>query len=175
MRSKVVGMTGKSRSGKDEFAKPFIREGGYVHVAFGDEVKRDVAKFVGLPLEQIEARKRDFYATLQEYGQRMLREKGENYWIGRAEPVVTRALDAGKDIIFTDVRLQREAEWVHALGGVIVKRIRAKHMGAGGMCAHHKLETELDSIRPDYVCNCSTVEDIGQHARKFLIQPVGDA
>lgn len=174
MSSKVVGMVGKARSGKDTFAQVLVRDGEYVHVAFADELKRDVAKFLGITLDRIEARKDDFRAVLQEHGSRMRREKGEHYWIARAEPVITRALDAGRYVVVTDVRYQNEAAWLRTLGGKIVKRVRAGHAGAGGRLALHSSETELDLIRADYTCTCDTIEAIRQHAREFLVKPGGD-
>jgi hypothetical protein len=170
---RLVGMVGKARSGKDTFARVLTEVGEYERVALADELKRDVASFLGVSVEELETRKADFRAALQEYGSRMRRER-EDWWIAMLTPKVRELLAIGHDVVVTDVRYQNEAEWVRSLGGVIVKRVRAGHEGAGGALATHSSETELDSIRPDFVCNCATVPEIQAHAREFLVRPVGD-
>jgi hypothetical protein len=171
----IVGMVGKAQSGKDTFAGVLVREGGFIKVALADELKRDVANFVGLPLDQVEARKDHFRATLQEYGSRMRRERGADFWVGRATPAVERALASGKSVVVTDVRYENEAEWVRRLGGVFVRRVRARHAGAGEGLAEHSSETELERIEPDYVCGCDTIAGIENHARVLLRGLRGDA
>jgi hypothetical protein len=171
----IVGMVGKARSGKDTFAGVLVREGGFVKVALADEIKRDVARFVGLGLEQIEARKDHFRATLQEHGSRMRREHGEDYWIKRATLTIDRALAAGKSVVVTDVRYENEAAWVRGLGGVVVRRVRARHAGAGEGLAGHSSEVELERIEPDHVCGCDTITGIEEHARVLLRGLIDDA
>lgn len=169
----IVGMVGKARSGKDTFADVLVKEGGFARVAFADALKQDVCAFLGISLRELEQRKEDFRAALQEYGSRVRREQ-EDYWIAMATPAVRAALAADKSVVITDVRYHNEAGWVHSLGGVIVKRARRDHEGAGRL-SWHSSETELDFIKPDFTCNCGTVEDIRAHAREFLVEPGGDA
>jgi hypothetical protein len=161
-------MVGKAQSGKDTFAEVLVREGGYVRMAFADELKRDVAAFLGITTDELEERKNEFRTALQAYGTRRREQDGRSYWLGRLEPKLTSALDAGSNVVVTDVRYQNEADWIRALGGVLIRRVRKDHRGLTGEQERHSSETEQDGIRVDHTCECDTIKKIQQHARCWM-------
>ncbi len=168
MTPKIVGMVGKAQSGKDTFAQVLVGEGGFVRMAFADELKKDVATFLGITVEELEARKDEFRSTLQAYGLRMRRFHGIAYWLGRLGPKLDDVMEAGDDIVITDVRYQNEADWIRALGGILIRRVRSDGVGLEGTQAEHSSETELDGIKVNTTCACETIADIQEHARRLL-------
>ena len=63
-------------------------------------------------------------AMLQSLGQMAKTHFGEDYWIHGA----TKTLKNDANVVFTDVRFNREAEYLRGLGGVIVE---VQRQGAG--------------------------------------------
>lgn len=162
----VVGITGKRRAGKDTLASTMVSRGGYVRMAFADELKRDVAEFLGVSAEELERRKEDFRAAMQEYGSRRRREDGDDYWIFRLEDAwVNKMNKSYNPIIIPDVRYHNEAAWVRCRGGVVVRVIRTPeptgmlHEPEAPTSAEidqHTSETDMDRILVDYVVSAAS-------------------
>ncbi|KKL60578.1 hypothetical protein LCGC14_2203880, partial [marine sediment metagenome] len=117
---------------------------------------------------ELEARKAEFRSALQVYGAHMREMHGISYWIGRLEPALNAVMNSGDDVVITDVRYQNEADWIRALGGIIIRRVRSDGVGLEGAQAEHSSETELDGIKVDHTCNCNTIQRIQDHARFWL-------
>lgn len=97
-------ITGKMRSGKDEFAKALMDFMPQVkRVALADELKRIVAKLEGISLEELETRKSEFRGKLI-YAGKLGREINENVWVQK----LSDNLCDGSDFVCTDVRFDNE-------------------------------------------------------------------
>lgn len=171
---KLIGMVGKAQSGKDTFANVLVREYGYMRLAFANELKRHVAGFLGITFKELEARKDEFRATLQAYGEHMRKTYSPNYWIRKLWICNICAFDNRTRIVITDVRYLNEADFIHEHDGVLVRRVRRGNVGLNGKQAQHSSETELEAIVEDFTCNCDTIPKIQEHARRFVSKPVGD-
>jgi len=144
----IIALSGKKRSGKDEFyrvAVGFATEcfGGSIPViryAFADEVKRYAKRY----FSHDERNKENTRFILQGIGQMMREEVGREYWI----EVVERLIEKNEKKypnhlgIITDTRYRNEAEWAVARGYPLIRIIRD---GIEQTDAHPS-ETELDDF-----------------------------
>ncbi len=157
----IVGVTGKRRAGKDTFAGVLVREFGFRRVAFADALKAEVAVFLGLTAAELEVRKEDFRATLQEAGQAR-RRMDPRYWIKRVSAVVARH----GYVVVPDVRYLNEAQWIHNRGGLIVRVAREIPIGHNHLDTHSS-ETQQDRIDVDYDERHWSVAELERHAREY--------
>ena len=160
---KIYGLTGKAGSGKDSFFKEFQKlNSDCVRVAFGDALKREVAKLTGFTLEYIEQNKSQLRVLLQAWGTDLRRKHcGEDYWIKR---IAINPQDLGKWIFVTDVRFENEAEFIRSKGGKIIRVIKANHSSNDT----HKSETELEGIKADYTIVAKDRNELAIEVQKFL-------
>ena len=121
----VIGLAGKKQSGKDtvyEIARkqlPKLRVG---RAAFADPLKAEVAHVTQMNVSFIEANKDKLRLLLQAWGADFRRQfYGQEYWVNAMRHVL-RDADKHADVLFiTDLRYENEAEFVHELGGVVVR------------------------------------------------------
>lgn len=180
----VIGLLGKKRAGKDTFAGVLTREAGFSRVAFADPL-RDVAyelnPLVGrffLAGRVEDWRLRDVVDTigweaakdyvpeirttgLQGLGQ-AVRSVDADFWLRIA---LGRIEAAPGPVVVTDVRLQNEADAIHALGGLLVRIVRP----GPPVVDEHPTETALDGFPADYhLYNDREVADLEAGARNLL-------
>lgn len=168
--TRIVGLCGYARSGKDTAAKALTESGEWRRAAFADALKADVlhamigsAKAGGIPRAQWPrwswfedaAAKERLRPLLVEYG-RAMRGVSPDYWIRRLERDYMRG---GQAVAVTDVRYANEAEWIRSLGGLVIEIARP---GTGP--ANAEEERSMQCFEADYtVCNAG---DIGSlHAQ----------
>jgi hypothetical protein len=144
----IIGLSGKSGSGKDFVGREILRPAGYHQWAFAWPMKNE-AVGIGFSYDEVHNTKppavRDW---LQNRGTRDGWEKhGRFYWCQIAEAWL-RTLHEQWGIskfYFTDVRFLHEAEFIKSLGGKLV-RINAgdRPLRLTGEAALHVSETALD-------------------------------
>lgn len=137
---KLLGLTGKKRSGKNytatiirKVAEPEIQ---VIELSFASALKKEVASFLAIDIAELEGENKEEYRTLlQWWGTDYRRNKyGDNYWIDRMDEAVQRIkqpswLQWAKElfgskpknivIVITDVRFPNEAEYVINNGGCL--------------------------------------------------------
>jgi len=124
---KVIGISGKARSGKDTIANYLRFSYGYEKYSFADPLKRACAEMFGIPLEDFyDDDKKDVVNEFWGFSPRRMAqllgtEGGRNLfrqdiWIKRAE-VFLNSTD--KNIVIPDVRFENEAEFVRNYGILI--------------------------------------------------------
>lgn len=143
---KIIGLHGKSKSGKNYLGEHALLPLGYFPLAFADQLKvMSVIKGL-IPVEAA------FYRDKTPEERRFLQEEGtergrdvygQDYWLRFFETWIVAHASAGvRKFYVPDVRFPNEMEHVQALGGIIVKIT-----GRGGLTngLHgHRSETELD-------------------------------
>ncbi len=152
----IIGLSGKSRAGKDstvEIARRLLGE-RVRRVAFADALRAEARnpppgyeqyRWDGMVPYTPEGR-----TALQNYGSRR-RDENPNYWIQKAVDTIR----AGPELIWfiTDVRYKNEAAAIHAIGGEVWRIVRTNPDGSifdNGMSESqraHPSETELDSYK----------------------------
>jgi len=151
-KAKVIGLVGRAGSGKDtvyEALKAALDDKTVVRVAFGDEVKREVADRHELSVETIDANKDKFRNLLQEWGLEYRRVNDPAYWIKKIKPQMDMFHKLADVIVITDVRFMNEADYVKdTCKGSLVKVLGNKDKM---LESSHQSETEMQDITPDYL------------------------
>lgn len=157
---KLIGVSGKKRSGKDffyqivnaRFMAPKIAMRRY---AFADAVKSFAAEYFGYPEKAVAEEKEKNRFILQGIGQMMREEVSRDFWVERTFNDIKRDsetfLESGINFIavITDVRYFNEAENLRDIGGHLV-RIRRDET----VVDTHPSEISLDDYEFDsYVDN----------------------
>lgn len=162
---KVIGVTGYKLSGKDTFCSTLtLRFPKIVRLAVADEIKRELAKFLGITVEQIETFKEPHYRKpLQDLGSAR-RRVDENYWLARLCEQVRVALDCGARVVVPDVRLPHEAERLRTIFGAKIVRLYRKSQGA---IDNHETERNVDKIVADETYTCGSPEEVRNMAYSY--------
>ena len=178
---KLIGITGKARSGKDAIAKFAWSQYGFTRIAFADPVKMAAQAKFGLTIEQTwrdelkevviphwgMTPRQIFQMEGTEAGRDVF---GNDLWIKRFMLSYNLLKDTD-DIIVPDVRFDNEAYAIKALGGIIIE-VRRGQAGLSGSAASHVSESGL-SLPADYVIeNEGTLEELHE---KFEAIVWGDA
>ena len=132
--SKLIGVTGFARSGKDTF---FTCGSKYlsainktcVRYAFADVLKSEcdplTQKYTGISCFTSNDREKALIRPLLvAYGTYLRRQINPNCWIDSVRSKVQLSLDQGHHVFVTDVRFKNEADWISSEGGLIVNVIR---------------------------------------------------
>jgi len=172
----IIGFGHRARQGKNTAAQAVLEACPLdtdVHIyAFADALKHEVrvlcAKY-GSQFELIRAWKAERFmpewvqceepkprSLLQWWGTDFRRAKDPDYWVKR----LRKTLEAHNPelALITDVRFPNETDFIHQLGGVVVKVTR---IGNPDVNVHeHPSEAELDSYTGwDYHIKAATVDD----------------
>ena len=114
-RAKVIAITGQAGSGKDTvfgLVKGMMPKLDVVRVAFGDEVKKEYAEYLGVALDEIMASKNGHRIGLQKWVTEHRREEDRDYWINKIRPQVDFLVKTADVIVVTDVRFMNEAKFL---------------------------------------------------------------
>lgn len=142
----VVGFIGLAGSGKDTAADA-LEKLGYVRGAFATAVKELAFDFGWNGLKDARGRK-----LLQDLGMAGRAYK-PSIWIDHIDEWFS---ETSANIVFTDVRFQNEADYVHSLGGVVVRIVRP-----GLIAGNHESELKQCDVSADYeVVNDGSIEGL---------------
>jgi len=148
----VVGLVGKAGSGKDtvfSLLQAMVPDKEFVRLAFGDEVKKEVADRHQIPVEAVEDNKEVFRIILQKWGTEYRRKQNEKYWIDKLRTEVSFLRDNVDVVVITDVRFLNEVDYVKKeCKGFIIKVIGDERRM---LKSDHRSEVELDHITPDWL------------------------
>ena len=139
----IIGISGKKRSGKDTVFSMIdaitAHEVRTTRMAFGDQIKQEIADSMNITVADIDADKERFRPLLQFWGAEYRRGYcGDDYWIKKMR--LAAATWYARDwLIITDVRFPNEAELVRELDGVLIRVERDT-----GLDDTHDSETALD-------------------------------
>jgi hypothetical protein len=132
--SKLIGVSGFARSGKDTFferSKLLLEEHGKkaVRVAFADALKSEcdelLSKYTNLSaFTEEDSEKEIVRPLLVTYGTQIRRKLNENCWIEKVQPQVIDYLKSDYYVFVTDVRFKNEAKWITMNGGILVNVAR---------------------------------------------------
>ena len=165
----LIGFAGKKRSGKDT-AAGFLSEAlpaeHIVRLSFALPLKRWVADMFHISLETLEQQKARYRKALQFLGEFARELWGDDYWIRKLNIELNKCGE-GDVVIITDVRYKNEAEYIRALGGVVVRinRVtsRIDHPDYGTGTDKHASETALDYYEHYFkTINALSLQDLKQ-------------
>jgi hypothetical protein len=122
----IIGFLGKRGVGKDFIASKLFQKQNQptLLVAFADHFKIDGIVDLNLEFDKVFGEK-DIYTRkkLQDLGTKFGRDqKNPNIWIDKLENWIRIHYQRGiKRFIVTDLRFQNEVDWIHKLGGKVIK------------------------------------------------------
>jgi hypothetical protein len=159
MVTKLIGLTGYARSGKDTVGRYLVQEHGFTRLAFADAVRDAVLTFDApvkteygyVRLSHIihsdgwdaaKVRYDEVRRQLQVMGTEVGRMLfGENVWVD----IVKQKMEGLDLVVITDVRFANEADFIHEYGGLVwrVERSGVKPVNAH---ASENLDFEPDVV-----------------------------
>lgn len=126
--TKLIGIAGKARAGKDTIAGYVCENLGYEHYWFSKPLKESARHMFGLNDAQLYGAHKETVdlrwgksprEILQTLGTEVAREMfHQNLWIIRAEQTLIECQRKG--LVISDIRYENEADWIRQMGGVIV-------------------------------------------------------
>ena len=161
----VIGVTGYKLSGKDTFCSALqLKFPKVVRLAIADEIKRELALFLGVTVESIETFKEPHYRRpLQDLGMAR-RRVDENYWLTKLCGQIAVAHDCGARVVVPDVRLPEEAARLRNQFGAKIVRL---HRVTQGPIDNHATERKVDDIEADETYTCGSPEDVRNMAESY--------
>lgn len=182
MKTNIVGVVGRKRSGKNTISDYLVKNYGYVEYSYAEPIKRGCKEMFGFTDAQLWGTEQDKEAVDPRWGispRRMLQllgtellqfdihnhTKDGEFPIGRSVWVRKFRLwyldekekNPNLKVVISDVRFLHEEEVLHGLDATIVKVIRPSIISIDG----HASETELEKIIPDITfINDGTIEEL---------------
>jgi len=175
MGVKIVGISGKKRSGKDHMADRLVEEHGYEKFSLADPIKEAAKEIFGFTEEQVNGDRKeeeDEYwglsprQVLQEMGTDMFREQyGGDIWLDSLHR--TLSLELPEKVVIPDIRFPNEVEVVQSWGGHVV-RINAEWRLASQ--DNHASETALDDYTgfDSVIDNNDSLEQFEENIDQFI-------
>ena len=166
---KLIGITGKARSGKDSIAKYLWAQYGFSRFAFADAVKLaaqakfglsdrqtwdDELKEVVIPFWGMAPREM-FQKEGTEAGRDVF---GYDLWLKRWL-ITYNLLGDTEDIVVPDVRFDNEADLIRSRGGIIIE-VRRDVAGLTGAAGAHVSEGGLSAPADFVIHNNGTLEEL---------------
>jgi hypothetical protein len=164
---KLVGLVGKSGSGKDKFFSQVLAPLGYTRLSLADAVRvfsillftrvyegieKDTSSLIRvfpyLYQEMFSMNKSPLARTIQQYvGTELVKRKFDrDYWIKVLDPLVRERIERGIKVAVTDVRFPEEAEYIRNNGGLLIKMTGSSRYSEGEPVADHDSEKFIDQI-----------------------------
>jgi hypothetical protein len=165
---KLIGITGKARSGKDTIAKYLWEKHEFTRIAIADPLKFAARAIFGLSHEQVfdDSLKGEVIPywgmsprqLFQQLGTEAVKGTfGEDTWVRRwlmSYYVISKT----DHVVVPDVRFDIEAETIRTLGGIIIEVRRGP--GLVGSTGDHVSEHGLSTLPDAVISNDGTLEDL---------------
>jgi hypothetical protein len=179
--TKLIGITGLARSGKDSFSLTFVRH-GYKRAAFANALKTATAYIANedsalyfdevTKEEHSDALGMTRRSALQKMGSAVRDTLGEDTWVNRT--IRGWIAQGQQPTVITDVRYPNEASAIKAQGGIIVRIVRPGS-GLKGEQGAHESERGLDDSLVDIeIVNDGTLGELAAEALKVVNMAGGE-
>lgn len=182
--TKLVGILGKKRSGKDTVSDFLVKEHGYHQYAFAGPLKEAVKEMFLMTENQVNGDEKEvfderwnitprklmqiigtelFHYDIHKYTEPEEFDMGREVWVNRFK--IWYKDNEDKNVVVSDVRFEHEANKIRELGGEVWKVVRPNLESSDA----HASESEMESIVPDHLINNdSTIEDLYKKVDSLL-------
>ena len=170
---KMIGITGRARSGKDTLADYLVKEYGFTRYAFADPMKDCLAQIPGWDHRHMHGDLKDqvdpYYnvtprQAMQRFGTECFRTLNPDFWLKVAERLL--APDNEIPVVISDVRFENEAQFVRRRGLLI--HLRRPQAQAD---AQHQSEQGVFRIADDVLIeNNGTVNQLYEDVDRLMIE-----
>lgn len=175
---RIIGMTGRKRSGKDTVGAYLRMKHSFAQESFAKPLKEAVRYIYGWGHEHLDGSLKEVVdpywqttprAVLQSFGTEIGRQLDQNLWVKslqrRLESFQTGS-GGPTSFVITDVRFPNEAEVVKSLGGEIWRITRP---ALGERTDHHASEIGMDAYVADReILNTGSIKEIHDQVDTFL-------
>lgn len=173
---KLIGITGKARSGKDTIAKHLFTQYGFTRIAFADPLKLAAQQMFGLTREQtwnddLKEQIIPFWGKSPRQIFQLLGTEaskpvfGDDIWVKRWQLTYTMFCNTDH-VVVPDVRVDIEADALRALGGVIIEVRRGT--GLVGSTGNHVSERGLSTLPEFVIDNSGSIEDLHRQVERIV-------
>lgn len=166
---KLIGLSGRKRSGKDtvcDIIKRLLPDTSVERIAFADALKEEVSRVLGVTIDEIEADKARFRGMLQWWGTEWRRHQDIEYWIKQARLKINAS--TADVVVVTDVRFQNEADLIRELGGLVCRIHRPDAEGEPDL---HPSEAALESIPMKVrIFNDGGMDDLTMQVERYIVR-----
>ena len=163
----LILLTGNAESGKSTMAKYIVENyDNYIEFALGDKLKKltfELLKLFNISIDSVEdlynvELKKKYRKYLQQIGTECCRKVfGDNFWCEMLSKDINNAINAGKNVIISDVRFINEQQYfidnyqnVIDVCSVMIKRLNCNNgLTLEQKC--HTSESQISKIKYDYV------------------------
>lgn len=150
---RIIGLTGKARSGKSTVAKHLVEKYGFYRFAFIEPLKEMLIKAGMCTKDELYDHKTEQSRWLmQKIGTEIFREQiDKRFWIHQAEDVIMdfQNDNSSGSMVFDDIRFPNEADLIHSFSGTVIKLIR-KDYNDQATDNSHLSESLVDGISCDF-------------------------
>ena len=146
---KLIGITGRARSGKDTIAKYLWTRYEFTRIALADPLKLAAQQAFGLTQAQLGDELKDVVIPYwgiaprqmyQQIGDSFKEKFGEDFWIKRWRLSYGMFMDTDH-VVVPDVRFDNEVNEIRSLNGVLIRVVRGT--GLEGVAGQHKSEAGI--------------------------------
>lgn len=180
---KIIGLTGRRRSGKDTVAS-FLVDRGFTRLSFADPLKEAVKSLFFFSDDQLEKRKEQVdprygvspRRVLQCLGTDLIRDQLQDL-LGMSEPIFLASMRSRIDaitttcrtrVVISDVRFPDEARLIRELGGVVFRVVRPA-VETDETVDRHASEIAMDDEPVEMVIeNDGSIEDLHRRLEQLL-------
>lgn len=148
--ARVIGLAGTRGSGKDWIGRKLQElDSNVVLLAFADDLKKEIAEAIGHPLDYVESHKEEFRPLLQVWGTEYRRDFClESYWLDKMSERL-KGVPSGATVVITDVRFNNEVDFIHSLGGQVLRISRAGVIRELEDVDFHRSEKAIETLPTD--------------------------
>jgi hypothetical protein len=182
MASKIIGLTGLARHGKDTVARVLCREKDYTRVALADGVRSmalaiDPLLYGDIRLSSVirvtgwdkaKSTIPEVRRLLQVIGTEGVRDHiGPDSWVQAGKRNIDKVEGP---VVITDVRFPNEAEAVKSWGGIMVRVVRLNEDMSefdNGLGVRHPSEQHIANLPCDFVIRARSVEELEDTVRSM--------
>lgn len=180
----IIGFLAKKRHGKDTACNYIVKKYGYKKMSFAYPLKNAVKHLFGFTDNQVNGNQKeieDIYwgikprKALQFIGTDVVRNQfpqkllssdiANDFWIKRFD--LWYKNNCENNIVISDVRFQNEVDYIHSLGGFIIKIERTVDIVNDDI---HESELEIDKIKDydRYILNNSSFKKLYSELDKTI-------
>lgn len=163
----LIGVLGKSGSGKDTISDYICQHYGYTKIAFAKPIKDICRIMFGFNEEQLYGNEKESIdpywgvsprCMFQYIGtdvmridvQSMIPNIGTNFWVKCTQKQILELLKDNKKVIISDVRFQNEIDLITSMGGIVIKLTR-DFTNLDTQMSGHISEQNIDNLIGNYL------------------------
>lgn len=174
---RIIGLSGRKRSGKDTVGQYLAEHHGFTLDSFARPLKDSIQLIYGWDARHTDGDLKEVECpywrvtprtVMQQMGTEMGRQLDVNIWRKSLERRLMRRMENSKELFLaiTDVRFENEADALRALGGEIWRVVRPS---LGPQTDFHASETGLDGYNFDReIENDGSLDDLYAKVRVLL-------